>query len=184
MNIKKFFPVLSIIAIFSFFLVTQMILTGQGSDASLSSEHKKLYSLFESQYSKLTLKTTDGELLDLKGFKKPIVIINFWASWCRPCISEFKSLNKLIDKYGQKIKVIGINNDTEDAASKIKKIEKEYNLKFSSVLDQDGVNASRFNITKIPASIVFHDGKVIHYANKEFDFMSESFINIIEKLKI
>ncbi len=177
---KKFFPVLFISVIFLSMLVSQMLINGQELSASRLDKNKERFSVYETQFVKLDDKTTKGKKISLKGIKKPIVIINFWASWCGPCVSEFKSLNALLEKHGDKVHVLGINNDTDKPLRAIKKTEAEYKLKFNSITDPNGKYADKFNVTKIPSSIVYHKGKVLTFADEEFDFMSKEFLSLIE----
>ncbi|MEX0799032.1 MAG: hypothetical protein WD025_06290, partial [Bacteriovoracaceae bacterium] len=54
-------------------------------------------------------------------------------------------------------------------------------LNFESMIDLDGSVAKDFFISEIPASIVFHKGKVVHFENREFDFMSKKFLGLIDQ---
>lgn len=177
---KKFFPAILISLMFTTLMVSQMLINGQELSASKIEKNKERFTIYENQFSKLTVKTTQGSKVKLSKLHEPIVIVNFWASWCRPCITEFKSLNKLIKKFEGKVFVLGINNDSENPLKAIKKIEKEYSLKFESVKDTEGDVASKFSITKIPSSIIYHKGKVIQFSGNEYDFMNDDFIKLIE----
>lgn len=182
---KKIYPSIAIVVVFGMLMVLQMVVHGQKLTANKIEDSVERYSVFENEFSKLNLKTTKGNVFNAKDEKSPIVVLNFWASWCTPCIKEFSSLNKLIEKYPGKVKVIGINNDDEAAKKKIKKMEKEYSLLFESTADTAGSVASAFNIKRIPAALVLHKGKVIHFSNEEFDFMDKKFLAKIDsKLKL
>ncbi|MEE2671184.1 MAG: TlpA disulfide reductase family protein [Bdellovibrionota bacterium] len=178
---KKFLPAIFIALAFTFMVVSQMLINGKELSASRVEKHKEKYSLFESNFSDLKINTTKGSELQLAKVQEPIVILNFWASWCQPCVREFQSLNALLEKYPSKIKVVGINNDTEDALKEIKKIETKYDLKFESMADEKNSLASKFNISRIPSTIVFHKGKVIEFSEKEFDFMDQKFVKQINE---
>lgn len=180
LKMKKFFPAVIMSLVFTGLLVSQMLINGQELSAAKIEKNKERFSVFEHQFSKLKDRTTKGKDVLLKDIKAPIVIVNFWASWCQPCISEFKTLNSLIDKFEDKVFVLGINNDDEDALKNIAKIEKKYGLKFDSLKDIEGKYANQFNITKIPSTIVYHKGKVIKISEKEFNFMSEDFVNLLK----
>lgn len=179
---KKFLPFIVLSCFFVLSLVVQMVLTGQDTSASKSLEYKDKFSVYESEFAKSKVKTTKGELLNLKQIgKDKLIVLNFWASWCLPCLSEFGSLNEFAKKYKNKVLVVGINNDTEKPRKEIKKIEKKYKLVFDSVLDEAGETTESFNISKIPATIIFKNGKVIFFANKESDFQEKEFTSLIEK---
>lgn len=176
---KKFFPAIFLSFIFTALMVSQMLINGQELSASRVDKNQEKYAVYENQFRKLKANSSRGTKIDLETAKEPIVIINFWASWCRPCISEFKSLNMLVEKYKNKIRVIGINSDTENSKKIVEKIEKKYSLKFESLLDEDGELASLFNVTAIPSSIVYHKGKVLGFYNRETDFMADSFLSLL-----
>lgn len=60
------------------------------------------------------LKDMDGKLIQLSKLKGKIVVINFWATWCGPCIEEIPMLNSIKDEYqGKGVQVIGASVDKE-----------------------------------------------------------------------
>lgn len=180
---KKFFPAITIVLIFTVVLVMQMAFNGQQSNAEKVQFEKEKYSAYENQYQKINLVTTKKTQYKLKEVKQPIVLLNFWASWCQPCLSEFATLKKLINEIGKEnLLVIGINNDDENPKKAIQKTEKDLDLNFESVIDTNSEITSSFLIEKIPGSIVFYKGKVIHFANEEFNFMDEQFVLKLKQL--
>lgn len=178
---KKIFPIFAIFVFFLTVLVGQMTLSGGYTSAqktSLSEEKTKAY---EEIFNSLEVETTKGSKFKLKDLDQDIVILNFWASWCRPCVSEFKALNGLVETMpADKLLVIGINNDDEEPLKNIKKIEKKYDLKFESVMDEASDIAGKYRINNIPASVVYFKGKVIHFVNKEFDFTNSEFVSLLK----
>lgn len=163
-------------------MVAQMMFTGIESKADRVAEQKKTVSLFERTFKSSTFKTTKGSTYNLKNIKEEIVLLNFWASWCFPCVEEFKSLTKFVEAYKGKVKVLGINNDTEDELIKIKKSEKKHKLNFESVFDEDSEITSKFNLSVIPATYIFHNGKYVYHSNEQVDFMSDEFKKRIDQL--
>lgn len=56
----------------------------------------------------------DGKPKSLAAFKGQTVVVNFWASWCGPCVEEMPTLAQLNDEYSKKgVKFIGIGVDSE-----------------------------------------------------------------------
>ncbi|MCB0284211.1 MAG: TlpA family protein disulfide reductase [Calditrichaeota bacterium] len=54
-------------------------------------------------------KSLDGKEVSLSDFKDKVVIVNFWATWCGPCIHEMPDLQKLSEKYKEKgLQVLGL----------------------------------------------------------------------------
>lgn len=178
---KKFFPLLIVVLGFSGFLSAQLIWDKFRLNAQQIDQDKNKYQLFNSLYNDLRLTTFDNKKIEPKNIKSPIVLINFWASWCLPCLKEFPSLVQLQKKYGDKITIIGINGDEEHPEDHIKKVAKEYQLSFSQVIDPKSEISDRFMITSYPYSIVYHNGRVIHVSQKIQDFMAENFLSTIDK---
>ena len=180
---KKFFPALIVAFVFTIVLVFQMSINGQESNAEKVDREKEKYSVYEDVFQKTEFQTTKNTNYKLSTVKQPIILLNFWASWCQPCLSEFSTLKKLVNKFSSdELLVIGINNDDENPKKAIIKTEKDLNLNFESVIDVDNKITSSFLIEKIPGSIVFFKGKVIHFENEEFNFMDEKFIFKLKQL--
>lgn len=55
----------------------------------------------------------NGEKVDLESFDNKVVIVNYWATWCPPCIAEMPSFQKLYDGYKDEIAFLFVANDDE-----------------------------------------------------------------------
>lgn len=141
---------------------------------------------FEKELLKIDVKTTKNTKIKISKEKRPIIILNFWASWCTPCVAEFRSINKMISVIGEEnVLVIGINNDEENAKKLINKIETKYGLKFESVMDEKVSFADKFMVSKVPTSIIFINKKFYKFIPEKFKFDDEDFIkDLKEKAKI
>lgn len=144
---------------------------------------KKVLTHYETQLVNLNLKTIDGKTLNKTQLKKGLVILNFWASWCQPCLEEFPSLVKLNNRFKDKdFLVVAINSDEDQADMNIKKTVKKYELNFPIVKDNNAEITDAYMISAIPVSIIYYDGKVIEVSKGKKDFYAEEFIDKVEKL--
>lgn len=63
------------------------------------------------QFYNKEFKDTDGKVHLIKDYKPRVLIVNFWATWCPPCVKEMPELNQLHNKY-QDVTVVGLAVDT------------------------------------------------------------------------
>jgi len=97
--------------------------------------------------------------VSLTSFRGKVVIVNFWASWCGPCLEELPSLERLSQRYPDKIAVIGvgIDDDKNSLADAVKKM----GVSFPVVLDSNGTLKQRYEVRGVPETfVVGHDGKL------------------------
>lgn len=180
---KKYFPIYIAIAFLTILGVGQGMFNLFDLKADATKVEKKIFTHYESIYKDLVLKTVDNKKVVFKDIKSPIVILNFWASWCKPCLVEFPSIVKLKKKYSdEKVMVFGINQDDDDQIVQIKKIVKKYKLNFPNIADIDGSILEKFMVSAIPVSITYHKGKVIDVSNGAKDFSSEEIFEKFDKL--
>jgi len=99
------------------------------------------------------------ELLDFSG---KIIYLDFWASWCKPCIKSLPELNKLRNELKKNVnfEVIGVNIDenTQDAKEFIAKRPVDYPV----LIDTDGKVAHKYGVSVIPRSyLIDESGQIV-----------------------
>ncbi len=123
----------------------------------------KLNELEKSGLPAFTIKGLDGGDLNIQKFTGKIVILNFWASWCDPCIAEFPSLLKLVERFKGEVVLLAISADHEEAD--VHAFLKSFKVQSSNVYiawDKDYVVAKQFGTSRLPESyIVGRDGRLI-----------------------
>lgn len=86
----------------------QKLLSRVNSTSVISVEDQKVISEYTGQ-----LKAINGkEDLDFNDLKGKVVFINFWATWCPPCIAEMQSLQELYDSYGNDVVFLFVTHDS------------------------------------------------------------------------
>lgn len=177
---KKYIPILLFIMAFTGFLSTQILWDSFHLNAQQGDQDKQKHSVYETSFQGLKLTTTKSTSIELRNLKEPVVLLNFWASWCVPCLKELPSLVQFQEKFKGQVRVIGINGDEENSLEVVKKTEAKYRLNFESVTDVDSKIANQFLVSTYPVSIIFHKGRVIFVSKKIHNFMDESFLATIE----
>ena len=115
--------------------------------------------------------------------EKKVSLINFWATWCLPCMKELPSLNRLFElKKNDDFQVIGINSDYENQKKLVNKTIKDLRISFPQILDKDGKFVEKFNVGGLPTTIVVHNSKVVRILAGEHDFDAQEFLKFINKL--
>lgn len=107
-----------------------------------------------------TLKAIDGVNLRLAEQRGDIMLINFWASWCGPCIQEMPQLDKLAEKYQPLgVQVWGVNVESDSSAAKA--YLSKVSVGFPILLDQDNSVSKAYQVEAMPTTVILDkDGKV------------------------
>jgi thiol-disulfide isomerase/thioredoxin len=106
--------------------------------------------------------------LKLADFKGKWVYVDFWASWCGPCRQSFPWMNDMQAKFGDKLRIVGINVDAKRADAD--KFLAQTPAKFALAFDDKGETPKAYNIKGMPTSVLIApDGTVawIHSGFKE-----------------
>lgn len=106
--------------------------------------------------------TTDGgKKVSLDQFGGRLLVLNFWATWCPPCISELPSLNEMAAELkGDGVVVLGISVDKDKDV--YDRFLRKVRLNFETARDPEAEISSNYGTTKYPETyIVNRDGKVL-----------------------
>jgi thiol-disulfide isomerase/thioredoxin len=109
--------------------------------------------------------TVNSEFVNFSALMgKHVTVIDFWASWCKPCLKAMPQLNSIDDDYaGKGVKVIGINTDGPRSLSKVKPIINTLGINYPILLDLNGQLVNDFNVSALPFLIILdHEGKVVY----------------------
>jgi thiol-disulfide isomerase/thioredoxin len=128
--------------------------------------------------------TIDGNSYDLSAnnLNSDVTIINFWASWCLPCVQEIPSLNNLKEQFkDSSLKIIAINYG--ENKKKINQFMDNHKMNFVVLSDENMFSENFFKIIGLPTSFIINkNGKITHEVIGEIEWDSKPLINIIENL--
>lgn len=183
MIIKRLTPLFILLTISLAFIAGQVLFKEVHIASEPSPGEEKSFRHYEAVFEQTTFEDLEGNQIKLSEIKAPVVILNFWASWCTPCLVEFPSLVEMNNKFSEsEVKVIGINTDSDNQELKMKRIIEDYKLNFVNIPDKDSEIVNQYLVRAIPVSIIFHRGKVVRVTRGHMDFVAIEFLNQIRRL--
>ncbi len=105
----------------------------------------------------------DGKPNSLSQYRGKIVLLNFWATWCKPCTTEMPAMQASFDRLRDQGFVVLAINELEDDA-KVREHIKTYGHTFTVLMDPDNQVANQFGVYGLPVSVfIDQQGKVQEY---------------------
>ena len=102
----------------------------------------------------------------LSTIQAPLILINFWATWCAPCLVEMPSLLRLYNKYKEEgFKIIFINVDDPPFDEALQKLN-DLKINFETYQDSDFKLRNELQIMGIPFTIILDNNKNILYLER------------------
>jgi peroxiredoxin len=122
----------------------------------------------------LNFTAVDGREIDLKDFSGKVVLIDFWATWCGPCIGQVPELKKVYETYHSKgFEILGISLD--DKKDALLAFTKKHEMPWPQFFDGKHWNneiSFRFGINSIPATWLIDKKGVLRYTDVRFQLGS------------
>jgi thiol-disulfide isomerase/thioredoxin len=113
----------------------------------------------------LGLPDLEGRERGLGEFRGKVVLVNFWASWCTPCIDEMPSLQRLVELMRDKpFAVLGVN--VNEGELRVKTMVQRLGIGFPVLLDKDSAVFHRWAGTVLPTTYVLDREGVVRYVGR------------------
>ncbi|HFC29588.1 MAG TPA: TlpA family protein disulfide reductase, partial [Oceanospirillales bacterium] len=130
----------------------------------------------------LKLISLNKKVIDLKSLKGQVVLVNFWASWCPPCVHEMPSMQRIQNRFSAKgFTILGVNM-AEDEKTIRHFLKTKVNVQFPILFDHDGAALKSWGVFAFPTSyVVDKKGKIRFAIFGGVDWEQE---NIINKIKL
>ncbi|MCV6613133.1 MAG: TlpA family protein disulfide reductase [Amphritea sp.] len=119
--------------------------------------------LAESLYDKLPVTTLEGDAVDLNQYKGRLVLLNFWATWCPPCIKEMPSMQRLQDQFSeQEFQVVAVNLAQNATTVESFLMEQEFEFTLPVYLDEKGQGFKDLELQGMPSSfLIDQQGQIL-----------------------
>ena len=108
------------------------------------------------------LRDFDGGAIDFASLRGKPVVLNFWASWCQPCVAEHPLLVEAARRHAGEVHFVGVvpPEDTADAVARFTRRLGEWGPAYH---DADGKVAIAYGVFKLPETyFVASDGTIVH----------------------
>jgi thiol-disulfide isomerase/thioredoxin len=130
----------------------------------------------------IDLTQVSGERFVRKDYSDKVTVVNFWASWCGPCVEEIPALNRLREHMqGRAFELISINY--AEKPEQVREFLDSVQVDFPVLLDRDGSYSARWNVLVYPATFVINKaGAIVYGVNGAIEWDSPEIINKLEAL--
>jgi thiol-disulfide isomerase/thioredoxin len=112
-----------------------------------------------------SLKTLDGKTLAPDALKDKVVLVNFWATWCAPCLDEMPNFARLASKYADHLQVVGLSLDygsPESVSASLKSFAQHHGINYPLAIASPQVQSLFGGILGLPTSFLLdRQGRVV-----------------------
>lgn len=124
----------------------------------------------------------DGKITNLSDYRGKLVLLNVWATWCKPCRDEMPSMEKLYNKFKeQDFEILAVSVDAQEEKV-VRPFMKSYNLSFKALLDKKGTIQDLYQTKGVPESfIIDRNGVIIEKVIGSFDWSSPKAFQYFEE---
>lgn len=130
----------------------------------------------------LKLRDHLGQPLDLQSLAGKVILVNFWATWCPPCVEEIPSLNRLQAHY-RDLEVDILSIDFRETEKAVTAFLKERPVDFPVLMDRDGLTSLAWRVFSFPSSfIIDRQGRLRYSANRALNWDAKEVISVIDGL--
>lgn len=129
-----------------------------------------------------TLKRLDGTNLRLQELRGQVVLVNFWASWCGPCLQEMPLLDRMHQRYRDAgFAVLGVNVEGEEKPAR--EVAGETGVTFPVLIDAGQKVSERYALEAMPSSVVIDRDGVVRYVHRGYKPGDETrYLEVIKRL--
>ncbi len=107
-------------------------------------------------------KDLDGKPISLKDYRGKVLVLDFWATWCRPCLMAMPGLQEIHSKYKDKpVAVLGINTDGPNMERSVKKVLEQLKITYRQYMDVTDDLGRPYGVQGIPYLVLIDQEGII-----------------------
>lgn len=125
----------------------------------------------------------DGKAINMEDLKGKVVFMNFWATWCPPCIAEMPSIQKLYDKVKDNNEIVILTVEVEGKRDKVAKFMERKNLSLPVVYPNSSIPTEFFNGSLPTTVILDKKGNIAHTTIGMADYSGQDIVDFLNELK-
>ena len=103
--------------------------------------------------SEITMEDLDGRQISSRDWQGKATIVNFWATWCAPCLEEIPDLIQLQDRYPDHLQIVGVSMD-EGPVEEVKAFVREHGMNYPVVMTTPELQRSFPGVFALPTSFI------------------------------
>jgi cytochrome c biogenesis protein CcmG, thiol:disulfide interchange protein DsbE len=107
------------------------------------------------------LPNLDDQAVAVGGSAGQLTMINFWASWCGPCVMEAPDLQELHERYGDRLLLLGVNATRYDREREARQFVEDYDLTFPILMDREGQVTELYKVAQFPTTLLVDQQGVV-----------------------
>ncbi len=159
-----------------------ILLTAMGSYSPADSDRKAPGIDKREKAADFSLKDLGGRTVSLSSMRGRVVLLNFWATWCPPCVAEMPSLNRLYGQMRAKgLEVIAVSVDR--SADDVREFIGKKGFNFTVLMDEGSSVARRYRVFSTPTTfLIDKNGNVVERFFGDYDWQDKEIMMKIEKL--
>lgn len=128
-----------------------------------------------------SIKTDQGRLVTVHSFGGKVLVLNFWATWCAPCVQEIPSLNEFQKRFAAS-GVIVVAVSVDKSAQKYKTFLERIPVAFETARDPTQDISAEYGTFQFPESYIIKDGRIMRKFPNAEDWLSDDMTQYVRSI--
>ena len=95
-----------------------------------------------------------GDPFSLESLAGKVVLLDFWTTWCAPCVAQLPQIQALSTEFKKDIVIVGINADTADKIDQVRRVIGQHGITFPQLMDVHGEVRKRYGVCGFPILVL------------------------------